>query len=108
MTITPDSARSCQATNFEPFGDQAEALELMLAPHVPLMRLSGNAGSGKTTLITHGLLQQFAGLRIAVAAFTHRACGVVRTKLVTPNVEVITSSSLLGFKPSRSADDTEK
>lgn len=70
-----------------------------------IFRLHGNAGSGKTSLITKGLIPQLEGKRIAVSAFTHRACGVIREKLETEDVEVITSSSLLGFKPAKGKVD---
>jgi hypothetical protein len=97
-TTVPNLALS---GSFHPFPDQQNALNLMLSG-VPLMRLHGNAGSGKTTLITNGLLPQLEGKRVAVSAFTHRACGVVRTKILDDSTEVITSSALLGFKPAKS------
>jgi len=101
MTITAASATPL----FQPFPDQQKALDMMLHGGHQLFRLHGNAGSGKTSLITKGLIPQVTGKRIAVCAFTHRACGVVREKLGDAQVEVITSSSLLGFKPAKGKVD---
>lgn len=101
MTITTASSQIC----FTPFPDQQKALDKMLYGRHQLFRLHGNAGSGKTSLITKGLIPKIRGKRVAVSAFTHRACGVVRGKLGDENVEVITSASLLGFKPARGKVD---
>jgi exodeoxyribonuclease-5 len=64
--------------------------------------LIGNAGSGKTTIVTQHLIPELReDYLICVTAFTHRACGVIREKLAQvsrTSPEVRTLSSLLGFR----------
>ena len=80
---------------------QQEALDQLLAAVAQGKNaaLHGAAGTGKTTLtgaLIHRLLDQ--GLAITVAAPTHKALAVLRSR-VPAEVSTVTVASLLGLKP---------
>lgn len=93
--------------NWELSDDQVAALELMerTVRRRSVAVLIGNAGTGKTTLVAQHLLPVVES-RVCVAAFTHRACGVVRERLAAggrhSSAEVRTLASLLGFRETHS------
>lgn len=92
------------STDWQLSDDQVEALadlKRAVRKRKPAI-LIGNAGSGKTTIVTQHLIPELRwDYRICVTAFTHRACGVISEKLAQmsgASPEVRTLSSLLGFK----------
>ena len=93
--------------------DQKSALRLLkrTVHDSAIAVLIGNAGTGKTTLITQHLLPAIREQRICITAFTHRACGVVRDRLAgqtfAKNVTVKTLASLLGFREVHHSDSQE-
>lgn len=63
----------------------------------------GNAGTGKTTVLCEAVVPRLlaADQTVVMAAFTHRACAVLKQKLLLAgqgNVEVMTLARLLGFR----------
>lgn len=100
---------------FTPSSQQTAVLKSLLntASRRAVAVMTGHAGSGKTSLVCRLLIPELQrqGHVIGVSAFTHRACAVVRRKLAAADkhdVEVLTSSALLGFREVFDGSDTPK
>ena len=95
---------------FTPTRQQTEVLQKLVsvAQNRESATATGHAGSGKTSLISRMLIPALRreGLKVAITAYTHQACVVIRRKLeksgIYPatelGVQVMTSSRLLGFR----------
>lgn len=72
------------------------------------MYITGVAGTGKTTSLKHGV-QHCINNKIpyVVCAFTHKACGILRSKLPA-NANVRTLHSFLGKRPCINTNATKK
>lgn len=89
---------------------QTEALAYLdsfMDGDLPIGVLKGYAGVGKTWVVSHWfetLLERKPGIRICVAAPTHKALDVLRSKCGQLDVEFKTVASLLGQHISRNED----
>ena len=78
------------------------------APKAWDMYVTGAAGTGKTTSLAHGVQHCIDNdIPYIVCAFTHKACGILRSKL-PPGANVRTLHSFLGKRPCINTNATKK
>jgi hypothetical protein len=102
-----------------------DLLHSFLASNDSTFALQGGAGTGKTYLVSEFVKSLIGSRRVVVAAPTHKACRVLRSKLALagipfafkpkqdnlPGLDVVitdTTAALLGVRPVISDDQTEE
>lgn len=82
-------------------------IEFVTAGKQPAAVLKGYAGTGKTYVVSSVIreLERETGIRIQVAAPTHKALSVLRSKCDGLDVEFLTTASVLGKRPLKVGDE---